>query len=407
MVLLLLSAAPTRADDRSDCLAASDPDALLAACTRIIDNPSGQAGDVLASAYNSRGYFHLTHGDLDAAMADFDKSIEIEPKAHVHANRGIAFIEKGDPVRAMADYDTAIRIDPKLDYAHYLRGNLHLDQGELDPAIEDYGNAIRIRPDEAAYSNRGNAYFEKGDLDRAIADYDSALELSPANPTVYLNRGVAHGAKGDLSRALADLTDCIGLAPDRAQARYIRGTIYDDLGDPAKALADLREALRLSPAGDPPHEKAAALIAEIEARPAEAAPAAGGPSPQDFAACDFSPDADLAIRACTNIVESGTDADDVVVAYNYRAVAYLQRGDFDLAIADFDKALAAVADDAQGLFFRGLAHHAKGDTTAALKDLGAAVDLFDADAPMRKSALEQIAEIEAEKPFTFPWERGQ
>jgi tetratricopeptide (TPR) repeat protein len=393
------------ASDVGDCLLARDPAALLVACTRIIEGPSDRDSRDLASAHNSRGYFHLTHGNLDAAMADFDKAIEIKPEAHVHANRGIAFVEKGDPVRAMADYDAAIRLDPNLDYAYYLRGNLHLDRGELDLAVADYGNAIRIRPDEAAYSNRGNAYFEKGELDLAIADYDSALELSPSNPTVYLNRGVAYGAKGDFSRALADATLAVGFDPDNAQGYYLRGATYEELGDPAKALADLREAMRLSPAGDPSHAKAAALIAEIEGKPGEAAPPAG-PSREDFAACDFSPDSDLAIKACTNIIGSGSDADDIVVAYNYRAAAYLQKGDFALAIADFDKALAAVAADAQGHFFRGLAYHAKGDTTAALEDLHEAVRLFEADEPMRKSALEQIADIEGGKPFTFPWERG-
>jgi tetratricopeptide (TPR) repeat protein len=408
-VLLLVLGAPVagRADDLNNCLLAPDPEALLAACGRIIDNPAKQTSDDLAGAYNSRGYFHLARGSLDAAMADFDKALEISPKAHVYANRGIAFVEKGDLARAMADYDSAIGLDPKSDYAYYLRGNLHRDQGAVDQAIEDYSNAIRIRPDEAAYSNRGNAYFEKGDLDRAIADHDSALKLNPTSSTIYLNRGVAHGAKGDLSRALADLTDAVRLDPSHARAYYARGVTYQELGDPAKALADLREAMRFAPAGDASREKAAALIAEIEGKPGEGVPPAGWPSPQDFAACDFSPDADLAIGACTNIIGSGADADDIVVAYSYRAVAYLQRGDLELAIADFDKALAAVADDAQGHFFRGLAYHAKGDTKAALEDLNESVRLFEADAPMRKAALEQIAEIEAGRPFSFPWERAR
>ena len=55
-------------------------------------------------------------GELDKAIADFSKAIEIDPKSAIaYNNRGWAYEGKKDYDRAIADYSKAIEIDPKYD----------------------------------------------------------------------------------------------------------------------------------------------------------------------------------------------------------------------------------------------------------------------------------------------------
>ena len=151
-------------------------------------------------AYSNRGVAKKAKGDLDGAIADYNRAIELDPKdASAYYNRGNAKKAKGDLDGAIADYNRAIELDPKLAIAYYNRGNAKDDKGDLDGAIADYNRAIELDPKYAiAYNNRGFAKEARGDLDGAIADYNRAIELDPKLAIAYNNRG---NAEKKLSRS--------------------------------------------------------------------------------------------------------------------------------------------------------------------------------------------------------------
>ena len=70
-------------NDADDCMHAQG-DAKLTACTRVIE--SGRWQDTnLARAYGNRGIAKQAKGDLDGAIADYDRAIELDPKfAHAY-----------------------------------------------------------------------------------------------------------------------------------------------------------------------------------------------------------------------------------------------------------------------------------------------------------------------------------
>lgn len=70
------------------------------------------------TGYPGRAGLYLDSNNYDAAIADFTKMIEIEPKRALnHESRGRAYVRKGDYDNAVADYDAALKISPNDVYA--------------------------------------------------------------------------------------------------------------------------------------------------------------------------------------------------------------------------------------------------------------------------------------------------
>ncbi len=97
-----------------------------------------------------------------------------QESAHVSAadyiNSGVAKFNKGDMDGAIADYNRAIAIDPGLADAYVNRGAALGAQGDLDAAPDRRKSRHRTRSKSAlGYMNRGNARRFKGDLDGALA----------------------------------------------------------------------------------------------------------------------------------------------------------------------------------------------------------------------------------------------
>ena len=64
-------------------------------------------------------------GDLQGAIADWTKAIEMYPQyAYAYYNRGRARRELGDLQNAIADYTKAVEINPNYAWAFYNRGNI-------------------------------------------------------------------------------------------------------------------------------------------------------------------------------------------------------------------------------------------------------------------------------------------
>ena len=124
---------------------------------------------------------------ISTAPSPTTKAIGIYPEnALAYANRGLAYEAKDDIDRAIADYSKTIELDEAKRVRYH----------------DSYSKSIELYPEfDKAYNNRGAAYLAKGDFDRAITDYNKVIEINPGYAVAYANRGVAHQAKGDLNIA--------------------------------------------------------------------------------------------------------------------------------------------------------------------------------------------------------------
>jgi tetratricopeptide (TPR) repeat protein len=172
--------------------------------------------------------------------------------ANDYYNRGIARAKLGDLDGAIADFSKVIEIDSQEAQAYYNRGYARHLKKDLDGAIADYTKYIELEPrDPDGYNNRGNVRRAKGDFDGAIADLNKAIEIDPRYAKAYYNRGFALDAKGDPDRAIADYTKSIELEPLDADgygklAWLLATTFRDAIRDGKKAVEYASKAAELT-----------------------------------------------------------------------------------------------------------------------------------------------------------------
>src|SRR5262245_1026324 len=85
---------------------------------------------------------------------------------------GVTRRETGDLDGALADFNRAIAMDPRSAWAYFGRGTILGEQGKLDEAITDFDRAIELDPQFAlAYANRGLARLRRGENYIAKKDF--------------------------------------------------------------------------------------------------------------------------------------------------------------------------------------------------------------------------------------------
>ena len=99
-------------------------------------------------------------------------------------------------------------------------------------------------------------------------------------------------------------------------------------------------------------------------------------SDQDWKLCSADDADDLAIAACTRLLETNElRQDDRAVAYYNRGAARWRKRDFDTAIADENEAIETNPKLANAYMRRGASYAGKGDTDRAIADASKAIEI--------------------------------
>ena len=113
-------------------------------------------------------------------------------------NLGNALFLKGDVDEAIAQYQKALQIKPDNVEACNNLGNALFRKGNVDEAIVRYQKALQINPDYAeARNNLNTALLIKGRVDEAFTQCQKAMQLNP-----------------DSAEALNDLAWLLATCPD-------------------------------------------------------------------------------------------------------------------------------------------------------------------------------------------------
>ena len=132
-------------------------------------------------AHNNLGAALQKRGQIDAAIAHYQKSLEIKPEYFIARNNlGMVLAEIGQVDAAIAQYQKALEIKPDLVKVQYNLGNALARRGQADAAISHYQMALRIKPDYVeALNNLGAIMVRQGQADAALAYFQKALEIKP------------------------------------------------------------------------------------------------------------------------------------------------------------------------------------------------------------------------------------
>jgi tetratricopeptide (TPR) repeat protein len=194
-IAIVSASAPLLADDERDCFQNKDPQVRIKVCSDIIQRDPNDA-----TAYHNRAVAYGANGEIDRAIADYTKAIELTPdNAAAYDNRGRAYASKGDYTHAIADVTKASELVAKA-----------TAPGVVAPRPPA---AAAIPPKAAAISPKAAATLPKAatmPAKAATLSTKTAPTQAKAAPTPRASNGAAKEAPADGWPAWASFRDKSG-----------------------------------------------------------------------------------------------------------------------------------------------------------------------------------------------------
>ena len=137
-------------------------------------------------------------GEVTEALELANRAVALHPGDLEFAARGIVYHGLGQLDNAVADFSKAIEISPNDLMALGNRGRLYLIRREYAKAIADFDKVLEMAPDRSdAYDSRAHCYFELRNFQHALADIEQVIKLQPDVAHHYASRAlVAYDPKG-------------------------------------------------------------------------------------------------------------------------------------------------------------------------------------------------------------------
>jgi tetratricopeptide (TPR) repeat protein len=134
------------------------------------------------------------------------------PAAQLHYSRALALLNQRKLEPALADLDRSIELDPGDAAVVYERALVLGWLGQYVRAVTDYGEVIRLRPGDATARNgRGFANLKLDRIESALADFGAVLKDDPKDATALFGRGLARRQKGETEAGNADIAQAKAL----------------------------------------------------------------------------------------------------------------------------------------------------------------------------------------------------
>jgi len=200
-------------------------------------------------AYSNLGSFLSARGNVDEAIRDFRKALELWPnQSKDHNNLGKALVQKGRIAEAMDHFQTALRVSPEDPDTESNIGAASLQQGDADEAISHLRRAVEKWPRHAqGHINLGNALLQNREIDAAIAEYEKTLALPFDHAESHYSIGTALRQKGDVEEAIVHYRKALELRPDYANAHNNLANALRQQGRTEEAVHEYEAALKSEP----------------------------------------------------------------------------------------------------------------------------------------------------------------
>lgn len=289
---------------------------------------------------------------LENAISDFTGAVELDPDyADAYYHRGVARIEfvhfYNKPFSqeieqlfsdALSDFNKTIELDSKFYLAYAGMGNAYDRHGEFDEAVRWYDNALEHEDEilehwgkEAladVYYSRGRAHGRTEDV-QSIQDYETALEYNPNHENTLGHLAAVYTTIGEYQDALELYARSAAIkeskpTPGMWDFHYWegRGICYYKMGEYQKATQDLNKALEVAYW---PLTEAYLYLGKTYLMMGDEAKA--------------EENLQTAITICSQKIEEAKPWEALFTEYNTRGLAYVELGECDKAISDFERVI--------------------------------------------------------------------
>jgi tetratricopeptide (TPR) repeat protein len=167
--------------------------------------------------------------DLDEAIQNFSKAIQIKPKySDAYWARGMARKMKYEYKEASEDLEKAIQLDPNNDEVYTSLAEVKYYLTDYTRADFYYSEYLKKYPnDYDTYSDRGFVRMKRLYLKEAIEDFNKAIELNSIKQYAnYLERGKAKCLLQDYYGSNMDFDNAIEINPNSIDLLYAIGTFF-------------------------------------------------------------------------------------------------------------------------------------------------------------------------------------
>ena len=214
-------------------------------------------------AHNNLGLVLAERGELEEAIKEFRRAVEIDPAfVEAQSNLGYFLARQGSSQEAIVHLHRALEVEPGFVNAHNTLGNILADRGALDEAVEHFRKALQTNPQSAmTHYNLGRALAKRGDAKGAIAQYRQALEIDPSDVDVHNNLGLLLLSLDNVDQAVEQFGEALRINPNYAKAYFNLGKALAQENRLDSAVQNFQQAIRLQPEVAEIHENLARALA--------------------------------------------------------------------------------------------------------------------------------------------------
>ena len=197
-------------------------------------------------------------GDIDGAVAAYERAAELDPAASdIWAELAALYARRSRPDEAIAAGNAALERDPDSAEAHRTLGLVYAARAGArgGPAQDDVNRAVdhlerardQVTADAGLELTLGRLYLTIRESAKAIEVLSELLEAEPRFTEALELLAQAHEMQGEWVEAAAAYERAVMWSPRRTRYRRQLATALLNAGQPRRALEVLRELVRVRP----------------------------------------------------------------------------------------------------------------------------------------------------------------
>ena len=198
------------------------------------------------------GYVHADHSEHEAAVRDFTRALEIDPKIAVgYMNRGYVYNDMRLATKAEQDFRKALSLNPQYGEAHLGLAYALLQLRRSTAALKEAEIASHLLPDsESLHLVKAEGYRQRAMLVSAEGEYRKALKLNPNAVNSYIALADVEYRSHKYAASADTLHSALAVAPDDPMISAQLGRSYAQLKRASDALQAIDSAERAGGAKD-------------------------------------------------------------------------------------------------------------------------------------------------------------